>query len=397
MTNLIIFLSLLKAGAVEVLDEKLSEILVREYSMYVSEFSYGKKILKEAQSLPKHIYLAYSDDGWLAWYEGDGRIFFNLKYLMIFFGIEDYEVARVIKVIKNSPQVRKEFIRYTDFLFIHELVHLIQDLKYPYFSKYRYEFAELEYEAFIKTDIYFYEKMKKNKTLFYKLLACEYYDLYSGYAMGGFISSFDVYNNYLESIKKRYLDEAQGYVSLSDEEKKRKIRVEEKKLLSYAGAGRKAYEKDAKEYEKMKLEMDVYAKDISFKLKKMWDKYTDEASYFVLDMAYKARNYLIFWKVYYFVKKVKGATYSDRKKDTMIAEFKKHIRELDFKRLNNEQIMNVIEEIYWFEKNFSSLKDYDDMRHSYYPQIIGIAIKASNSTDKKYVEMIDFISSVISI
>ncbi|MGC8867592.1 MAG: hypothetical protein ACP5PA_05205 [Elusimicrobiales bacterium] len=395
MIGIVFFVSI-KILAID-FDENLSKTLLSEYTKCVSAMPYGKKILKEAQGLSKHIYLDYSDDGWLAWYEGGGKIFFNLKYLMIFFGIEDYDKEKVIKVIKNSPDVRKEFVRYTDFLFVHELVHLIQDSKYPYFSRYRYEFAELEYEAFIKTDIYFYEKMKKNKTLFYKILASKYYDIYSGYAMGGFISSFDFYDNYLESIKKRYLDEAEGYVSLTEEEQRKKIRLEERRLLSYAGADKSIYERDKKDYDRMKKDIDVYMKNISIELKKIWEKYTDEAFYFVLDMSYKAENQSVFWRAFYFLKNLKNKGYSDKKKERMIERFKNHIKGIELEKITDDGVMSLVEEIYWFEKNFSSLADYDEIRHSIYPQIIARAIKISDSYDKRYSDMIDFISSAISI
>lgn len=364
--------------------EDLAKILANEYMKKISKTRQGREIIRRVKSDDIKIYLEYSDDGWLAWYEGNGKIFFNLKYFMIFFSIEDYDKDRIEYVLKHSKEVRDEFIRYTDFLFVHELIHHIQDKRYEQLKNYRSEFVELEYEAFLMTDIYFYEKMKKEKKLFRDILAGKYYDLYTEYAMGGFISSFDEFDKYLDAIKKRYLDEIKGYVSLSEQEIKKKVKLEEKKILSYAGGEKDIYEKSKKEYLELRKLYERYLIDINKRLKKIWFSYLYDALNSTIKTAAAVENYSVIWRGCYFFHKLYNKNCLDLVDKSIEINFKKHLDKKD------DLILPIlVEEIYWYEKFVKDI-GFSSIINGLYNDIIKDAIVfCDKNGDKQCLNMID--------
>ena len=332
-------------GSVAIVEDELSRILAKEYINTISKTKQGREIVRFIKEDEIRVYLDYYDDGWLAWYEGDGRIFFNLKYLMIFFSIEDYDKNRILNVLRYSKDVRDEFVKYTDFLFVHELIHHLQNRKYKDLRKYRDEFVELEYEAFIITDIYFYQKMKQNRRFFFDVLAGRYYDLYTGYGMGGFLSSFDEFERYLDAIKKRYLDEVRGYVSLTEEEAKRRSKLEEKRILSYASGKIEVYKKTQEEYEGLRRIHSRYLSEINRRVKDLWFGYLNDAITYTVKTASVAGNYGVLWRGCYFLRKIYKKNCLDLCDKSIERKFKKRISTRE-----GLPIEVLVEEIYWYEK-----------------------------------------------
>lgn len=351
MMKILIFLAFLLSGDTK---EELSQIIFQDYINTISKTNEGKKIVEIVKRDDIKVYFEYSDDRWLAWYEPYGKVFFNLKYLMIFFDIEDYDYKRIERVLRVSNKVREEFVNYTDFLFVHELVHHIQHKKYKNLAKYRKEFVEFEYEAFMTMDIYFFEKIKKNKKFFNDVISKKYYDLYTDYAVTGFISSLNYYDKYLEEINKRYLQEISGYVSLKEIERKKKIKLEEKKILSYASGQKKIYEFSKKEYEKIKKTMDNYFLDLKTNLLKKWEIYVADALIFVNKSSYEVKNYELFWRSCYFLKELfKRDCHND---NLMVDSFINHLSA----DINPDYIVEYVKEIYWYKKVFQNKFSYMD-------------------------------------
>ncbi|MCX7905136.1 MAG: hypothetical protein N2446_00355 [Elusimicrobiales bacterium] len=365
------------------LKNNLSDVLFHEYLKRISTTEEGRKIANLVRNDKVKIYFKYADDKWLAWYESFGNIFFNLKYVMLFFSIEDYDKERIEKVMLNSKRVREEFIKYTDFIFIHEIVHYLQDKKYEDLRNYIYEFVEFEYEAYILSDIYFYERMKKERTLFLDILSGKYYDIYTSYAMGGFISSIDFFENYLNTIKQRYLEEIKGYVSLNEENTKRKIVLEEKKIISYATGRRDIYEKNRKVYEKFDKIVKDYFKNIYNSLKKKWEKYVAQALPFICDSALEGGNYQVFWRGCYFMKKLSN---KDCFKNKNIEEVFNSFFE-NFKKRQN-MYSALIEEVYWYKKFVYENKvgDFKLFEDDWIKKVI---IECDNKKDERCLKMID--------
>lgn len=369
-------------------DEELSKLLVSDYFKRISHTKQGRELVRYIKEDEIKIYLEYWDDGWLSWYEEGGRIFFNLKYLMIFFSIEDYDKERIEKVMRYSKEVREEFVRYTDFLFVHELVHHLQSKRYPELKKYKDEFVELEYEAFVITDVYFYQKMRRDKRLFADILQGKYYDLYTDYAMGGFISSFNDFERYLDEIKRRYLDEVKGYVSLSEKEKEKKMKLEEKKILSYAGGKRRAYEKSKEEYLKLKKIYERYLSDINRKVKRMWLSYLDDALIYTIKTASAVGNYAVSWRGCYFLHKIYKKNCLDFSKFLEV-RFKDAL-----KRAYGSNIDVVVKELYWYERFVKEVGKTSVVKDLYSDIVKDAIVYCDKKNDRECLNMIDEISEL---
>ncbi|MCX7641934.1 MAG: hypothetical protein N2Z20_04800 [Elusimicrobiales bacterium] len=388
--SLIIFFNLCFGSDLKL---QLSELLLSEYLKRISITNEGKKIADKVRKDDIKIYFEYADDKWLAWYESKGRIFFNLKYLMIFFSIEDYNKQKIEMVMRYSDKVRNEFVKYTDFLFVHEIIHYIQDKKYKEFRSLKNEFVEFEYEAYILTDIYFYERMIKERKLFLDLLSGKYYDLYSGYAMGGFISSIDLFENYLKAIKERYLDEVKGYVTLTDEDMKRKVALEEKKIISYASGKKEIYEKTEKEYENFSKAVKDYLVNINKFLRKKWEKYIMEALPFISNCAIESENYHLLWKSCYFLKKLYDKNCLDGiDKEKIFNNFAESINKRDNQ---NNHYSIIIEELYWYKKFIIESKTNPIKLINYDSLMKNAIIECDRRKDKKCLKMIDEIYEFI--
>jgi len=288
-------------------DYKLSKKLHTDYKKLITKTSIGKEFyFKKFNKIEKPlILLRYSDDIGFAWYDPKkNTITFNTKYIMIFFDISRYDDKKIIEVFYFSDKTRKEFISYTDTIFFHEMIHAYQSKTYPSLVSYRNNFfVELEYEAYFLSDIYFFEKVKNNKKLFLKIISNNYIDLYTADAINGFFSLITDLNQYQETIKKRYQKEIEGYVSLSDEEKKRKAKIEEKKFLSYVVG-----KKDISLVEEIKLNeikklKHAYQKSVFDFFEKKYKYINCNALSYTIESSFKVKNYyLIFKGGYYFIK-----------------------------------------------------------------------------------------------
>lgn len=366
------------------LKEELSKIILNDYIEFVSRTKEGKRLLDMVNKDELKIYFEYADDKWLAWYEPYGKIFFNLKYLMIFFNVEDYDIHKIQKVLRFAKDVRKEFVKYSDFLFIHEIVHHLQYKKYKNLVNYRDVFVEFEWEAFIYTDLYFFEKMKKNKKMFLDIISFKYYDLYTDYAMGGFISSLNDYDKYLDEIKERYLNEISGYVSLRDFEKEKRMKLEERRILSYASGQRRSYELSKNDYEKIRKTMESYFSKLKTELKRKWDNYIVDALIFVNKTSIEAKNYELLWRSCYFLKSLHNR--ECYMTDSIVDDFIKHILQPSEK----EGLIDLVNEIYWYKKFFPQDKKLENFIGGILKEAILYCDKFKNN---ECLKKIDFIST----
>jgi hypothetical protein len=279
-------------------DNELSDKLNKKYKELICETETGKRFYERFDTvrknkLPKTL-LRFSNENGLAWYEiGKDTIYLNTKYIMLFFDVKGYKESRIIKAFNTNPQIIDEFTRYSDTLYLHELIHCLQDSLY---GKARYMkeggmFLEFEYEAYFISDLYFHEKMKKNKELFKKIIAGEYYDIYTTYDLMGYLSISLNPDDYRKEIEKRYLNEMSGYLSLEQKEQILKTRLSESKILSYASGDQKKYILDKKDYSKLQRQKKEYAVFLSDFFNNNWPGFSYEALNYILEIATTAKNY----------------------------------------------------------------------------------------------------------
>lgn len=290
-------------------DDSLSKKLNLEYKKIITKTDSGKefykRFLKYSKKMPK-IYLRYFKDKWFGYYDvNKDRIYLNTKYIMLFFDISNYTDEKIIEIMNFSDRVRSEFVKYSDTIFLHELVHALQDRIYKR-ARYVKElglYLEFEYEAYLLSDIYFYEKLEKNISLFEKIISNDYYDLYTAYNMAClFEMSMDI-NEYKKAIEKRYLKENAGYVSLNEKEQEKKIKLEEKKLISYATGDEKGFKIENMDYEKIKKQKEEYQKFIDDFYNQKWPLFSFKVLNKLVEISYKTKNYYLLFKALYAIKK----------------------------------------------------------------------------------------------
>lgn len=313
-------------------DKLLSNKLTEDYISLIKKNKTGREFYKNYKSvktsLPK-IYLRYSNESGLAWYEKKKDIiYFNTRYIMIFFDIKDYTDEKIIQVLYFSSATRKEFVKYSDVVYFHELVHSLQDFKYGDSRYYKDGlFIELEYEAYLLSDMYFFDKMKKNKNLFLKIISGEYSDVYTSEYSLGFMSFSSDIEEYKKNISLRYLNEINGYVSLNEEEKRRKYQIDERKIISYAIGYDKDIQLEQKEFEKLKKHKEEYNYFLNDYYKNTWPKFSYDALKFIIEQSYIAKNYTVFFNAAYYYEK--NISLYKFKTDKKIQEFEA-VMYLDF-------------------------------------------------------------------
>jgi len=279
-------------------DLELSNKMTQKYKDIITQTKTGKEFYKRfidirSEKFPK-IYLRNSNFQGLGWYEiGEDTIYFNNKYLMKFFGIKGYKDSKIISVMNKNPKALNEFVYYTDTLYLHELIHCLQDTIY---GKNRYMkesglFLEFEYEAFFISDMYFHEKMMKNKILFKKILSGDYSDIYTDYDIAGYLMISMDPLEYKKNIEKRYKKEIYGYITLTEEEKLKKNKLEEVKLLSYATGNKGEYNKNEVDYKMLSKQKEDYNTFLNNFFNTYWPKFSIEALEFIQDSAMEVKNY----------------------------------------------------------------------------------------------------------
>ncbi|MEF3279437.1 MAG: hypothetical protein K6357_00490 [Elusimicrobiota bacterium] len=283
-------------------DNELSKKLNREYRKLITKTESGKKFYKRffnyRKKIPKTL-LRYSKDNWLASYDTfNDVIYLNTKYIMIFFEIKDYDDKKIIEVLNFSSETRKEFIYYTDALYLHELVHSLQDSIYigARHMKEGGFFLEFEYEAYLISDLYFYEKLKNDKKFLLKLILNKYIDFYTANSAGGLFEMSSNIDDYKELIKDRYIKESAGYVSLTEEEKKIKDNLDEKKFLSYAGGDRKEVDIEVVNFERIKKQRQEYEKFINKFYLDLWPSFSYNVLKLIFDVSFEVKNYYLAFK-----------------------------------------------------------------------------------------------------
>lgn len=276
-------------------DSFLSDKLNLHYKEIITKTEIGKEFYlrfeEEGKKFPK-ILIRYSKGGGLAYYVPQkDSIYLNSKYIRIFFGIKGYGDEKIIKAFNTDEKIRKEFVSYSDGVYLHELVHAFQNRKYgkTYYMQEGKIPLEFEYEAFFLSDLYFYEKVKQNRKLFYDLLSGKYWDVYTGSDLAGFLKISMDPKKYKDEISLRYTDEMSGYVALSMEETRKKAKAEESRILSFAGAkGFEKEKKDLEEIEKQKKEYEEFVKDF---YEKKWPKFAAQSFFYTLEVSTQAKNF----------------------------------------------------------------------------------------------------------
>ncbi len=276
-------------------DLLLSKKLFSEYRETIRKTDTGKDFYERFEALSSReprILLRYSKGDGLAYYvPKKDVIYLNTKYIRMFFSIKGYSDEKIIKAFNTDSAVRKEFVSYSDSVFFHELVHCLQNRKYgrAYYMKEGTIFIEFEYEAFFLSDMYFYEKMKNNRKLFYELLAGKYWDIYTGSDLAGYLKITMDPEKYKREIESRYADEMGGYVPLSFEETRKKVRADESRLLSMAGgSGWEKEKQDLQEIERQKKEYEAFIKDF---YEKKWPVFAPQAFFYTLEVSTQAENF----------------------------------------------------------------------------------------------------------
>lgn len=277
-------------------DGVLSEKLNAEYRSIIEKTSSGREFYSRFDAVrknkPPRVLLRYSSDSGLASYAiGKDTIYLNTKYIRMFFGIKGYSDLKIIKAFNTDSKVRAEFVKYSDGAYFHELIHCLQDAKYGK-SRYIKEgglFLEFEYEAYFLGDMYFHEKMMADRKLFKDLLSGRYGDIYTNSDLDGYLSVTADPEKYREDIAARYRRELRGYVDLNSEALRRKVRLEESKLLYMAGGENfKAEEKDLKVLEKHREEYRKFLEDF---YAGKWPSFAAEAFSYILEVSTEAENF----------------------------------------------------------------------------------------------------------
>lgn len=295
--NLLLFIFITSTYAYKE-DLELSEKFTEKYKNIITQTKTGKNFYERFskirnQKFPK-IYIRNSNLQGFGWYElGEDTIYLNTKYLSMFLNIKNYNNLKIIKLLNSQDKLLNEVVFYTDTLYLHELIHCLQDTLYGK-SRYMEEnglYLEFEYEAFFISDMYFHEKMMKNKKIFIKALSGEYSNLYLNYCLDGYLMISKDLNEYKKNIEKRYRKEIFRYVSLSEEEKRKKEKLKEEKIISYATGKKEIYKQEEKDYYQLEKQKKDYQNFLDNFYKIYWTKFSKEALSFIQESALKAKNY----------------------------------------------------------------------------------------------------------
>ena len=300
MKRLAAFLALLLcpafAGAYQY-DARLSAKLKKEFELQLRAVPAGRELyarLEATKGYSKLRVLVRRDAAHtFAWFDPEkNAVYFNSRFILKLFEAKGFKDSEVVQVLWSNKKVRAELVKYSNPVYLHELVHAVQCYLYP---EYRQDAGanplEFEYEAYFTEDMYVHERMKADPALLKSFIRGTYTDLYTENIFGSYFSlSLDM-DRYKEKIRKYYEERLGGYLSLEKAETVQKNRTADSKILAYAAGDAGSYERSGVSLARLQKEKNEYAKFLDDFYKTRWPAFSADALLFVGSIALEGKNY----------------------------------------------------------------------------------------------------------
>lgn len=279
-------------------DERLGAVLAGDFEKIIKSLPRGLEVYSKlagsgVKNSQRRVFLRRDNGPWLAYFScRENAIYFNSRSITRFFGVKGYEDREIIEILLKNPKARAEFVKRADSVYLHELIHALQSYLYPGYSVSAAAIPlEFEYEAYFTEDLYTHEKMKRSPKLLKAFISGAYYDIYTENAMGGYLTLSLDPAAYRERIRKKYEDEAGGYLSFEKAEIYKKNSVQDAKILSYASGRVEDYIGETAALALLQLEKNAYGRYLEDFYLKRWPAFSAEALLFVGSAALEVKNY----------------------------------------------------------------------------------------------------------
>ena len=278
-------------------DARLSARLKKEFEASLREVPAGRELfvrLEKTKGYARLRVLVRRDPSvCFAWFDPEkNAVYFNSRFILKLFEARGFKDAQVVEVLWSNRKVRAELVKYSNPIYLHELVHAAQCYLYP---EYRQDAGanplEFEYEAYLTEDIYVHERMKADSALLKSFVRGTYTDLYTENIFGSYFTlSLDM-DRYKEKIRKYYEERLGGYLSLEKAETLQKNREADSKILAYAAGNAGEYERNGASLSRLRKEKDAYGKFLEDFYKTRWPAFSADALLFVGSIALEEKNY----------------------------------------------------------------------------------------------------------
>ncbi|MDO8805390.1 MAG: hypothetical protein Q7R35_13285 [Elusimicrobiota bacterium] len=300
MKRLIVFFAVLLlpafAGAYQY-DARLSAKLKKEFEAQLRAVPAGRELygrLEKAKGYSGLRVLIRRDPSpCFAWFDPvKNAVYFNSRFILKLFAAKGFKDSQVVEVLWGNKEVRAELVKYTNPIYLHELVHAVQCYLYP---EYRQDAGanplEFEYEAYLTEDIYVHERMKADPALLRSYIRGAYTDLYTDTIFASYFTlSLDM-DRYKEKIRKYYEEQLGGYLSLEKAETIQKNREADSKIFAYAAGDSGNYAKTGVSLARLQKEKAEYAGFLEEFFEARWPPFSADALLFVGGMALAEKNY----------------------------------------------------------------------------------------------------------
>ncbi len=278
-------------------DKPLSKKLKDEFSVIIQKTGTGKQFYERFQKIGAEfpeILIRKDEPLRLGYYVmEENKIYFNSSYITEFFTAEEQGDPKIIEILYKRKDARKEFVKFADALYLHELVHALQTKLYPNYRRDipQGNMIEFEYEAFFTEDMYFHEKMKNNRKLMKDFLNLDYNDPYLSHDMSSYLNlSLDI-DKYRENIKEMYKSGKGDYLSMGEAEEIQKSKLEDSKIIAYASGNVSPYIRKTTGLALIRLQKTAYKMFIDKFYGEYWPVFSFEALMYIGEVALEVKNY----------------------------------------------------------------------------------------------------------
>ena len=300
MRRLLAFLSVLLlpafAGAYQY-DARLSAKLKKEFEAQLRAVPAGRELYGRLGKIKSYsglrVLVRRDASPCFAWFDPEkNAVYLNSRFILKLFEAKGFKDGQVVEVLWGNKKVREELVKYSNPIYLHELVHAAQCYLYP---EYRQDAGanplEFEYEAYLTEDIYVHERMKADPALLKSFIRGAYTDLYTETVFASYFTlSLDV-DRYKEKIRKYYEEQLGGYLSLEKAETIQKNREADSKIFAYAAGEVGNYVRNGVSLARLQKEKAEYAGFLADFYKTRWPPFSADALLFVGSIALKEKNY----------------------------------------------------------------------------------------------------------
>src|SRR3989338_8785787 len=270
MKTVLLFLALLVlpafAGAYQY-DSRLSAKLKKEFEAQLRSVPAGRELYARLEKTKGYsglrVLVRRDASPCFAWFDPEkNAVYFNSRYILKLFEAKGFKDSQVVEVLWGNKEVRAELVKYSNPIYLHELVHAVQCYLYP---EYRQDAGanplEFEYEAYLTEDMYVHERMKADQALLKSYIRGTYTDLYTDNIFGSYFTlSLDM-GRYKEKIRRYYEEQLGGYLSLEKAETLQKNRAADAKIFAYASGDVGNYKRNGDSLARLQKDKAEYARD----------------------------------------------------------------------------------------------------------------------------------------